>query len=180
MPVLLDNNLIKENTRFASDYTTEYYAGKLRLLSFMEPYNPCFYADLHKNGESKVVLNTSDFSDLNIIKVLTAANYYWNTESYDPEWSLWVVLNKFVGRENAINIIYFNDACFGLKEICKKIEIEGLHFNNQRIAKNFESDLNKYSLMLQADLSNDNLLKELEQIKTEILKDYHSILETVE
>ncbi|MCK5028805.1 MAG: beta-N-acetylglucosaminidase domain-containing protein [Bacteroidales bacterium] len=178
--ILLDNNLIKDNARFTSNNTAEYYAGKLRLLSFMEPYNPYFSADLYENGNKKILLNTQDISDLDIIRVLTAANYYWNVESYNPEWSLWVVLNKLIGRENAINIIYFNDACFGLIEICKKIEIEGLQFKNQRIAKNFESDLNKYYLMLQEGLNNDNLLKDLEQIKTDILKDYYSILKTAE
>ncbi len=180
IPVILDNNLIKENARFTSDYTAEYYAGKIRLLSFIEPYNPYYFADFYKNGDRKVLLNTSDISDLNTIRALTAANYFWNTKSYNPEWSLWVVLNKLVGRENAINIIYFNDACFGLKEISKKIEIEGLQHKNQRIAKIFESDLNKYYLTLQETLNNSNLLKEFEQLKTNILKEYQSVLETAE
>lgn len=180
MPTLLDNNLMKENARFSSDYVVGYYAGKLRLLSFMEPYDPNFYNDLFKIGDRKVLLNTNGISELNIIRILTAANYFWNTESYDPDWSLWIVLNKIVGRENAINLIYFNDACFGLKEICKKIELEGLQFKNQRIAKNFENELNKYYLILKENLHNDNLLKELEQIKVNRIAEYHSIIETVE
>jgi hypothetical protein len=77
-------------------------------------------------------------------------------------------------------LIYFNDACFGLKEICKKIELEGLQFKNQRIAKNFENELNKYYLILKESLHNDNLLKELEQIKANRIAEYHSIIETVE
>jgi hypothetical protein len=180
MPILLDNNLIKENARFTSNNTAEYYAGKLRLLSFMEPYKPYYSDNLYKNGDRKVLLNTDDISELNIIRVLTAANYYWNTESYDPERTLWLVLNKLVGRENAINMIYFNDACFGLKEICKKIEIEGIQHKNQRIAKNFEGDLNKYYSLLNESLNNKNLLKELEQIKTDILNKYNLVLETME
>jgi len=180
MPMLLDNNFIKDNARFTSNNTAEYYAGKLRLLSFMEPYNPYYSNDLYKYGDRKALLNSSDFSELKIIRVLTAANYFWNTKSYDPEWSLWVVLNKLVGRENAINMIYFNDACFGLKEICKKIEIEGLQFKNQRIAKKFENDLNKYYSLLSESLKNENLLKELELIKTDILSKYSSVLQTIE
>ncbi|MBU8892121.1 MAG: beta-N-acetylglucosaminidase domain-containing protein [Bacteroidales bacterium] len=179
-PAIFDNNLIKNDVRFNSEYTMEYYAGKLRVLSFFEPYDPEYYKGYFEQvKDKKILLNTQNLSNLNAIRILTAANYFWNTGSYNSDWSLWVVLNKLYGRENAKNIIYFNDAYYGLKEISKKIEVNGVQYLNQRIARNFENDLNKYYILLENELNNKELIVEIEKLKTELLKEYYLVTESV-
>ena len=177
--VLFDNNLNDSELRFNSEFVRNYYAGKIRALSIFEPYNFITFNDFYKQSRgSKILLNTNSLSELNTIRILTAANYFWNTTTYDPDKSLWIVLNKLVGRDNAINLLYFNDAYYGLKEICEKLKINGLQYNNLRIAKNFDSDLNKYYNELEISLDNKILLTEIEKLKTEILEKYNNIITT--
>ncbi|MCK5169596.1 MAG: beta-N-acetylglucosaminidase domain-containing protein [Bacteroidales bacterium] len=177
--VLFDNSLNDSELRFNSEFVRKYYAGKIRALSIFEPYNFITFNDFYKQSRGrKILLNTNSLSELNTIRILTAANYFWNTTAYDPDKSLWIVLNKLVGRDNAINLLYFNDAYYGLKEICEKLEINGLQFNNLRIAKNFDSDLNKYYKELEISLDNKILLTEIKKLKTEILEKYNNIIIT--
>lgn len=177
--VLFDNSLNDYELRFNSEFVRNYYAGKIRALSIFEPYNFITFNDFYKQSRGrKILLNTNSLSELNSIRILTAANYFWNTTAYDPDRSLWIVLNKLVGRDNAINLLYFNDAYYGLKEICEKLEINGLQYNNLRIAKNFDSDLNKYYKELEINLDNKILLAEIVKLKTELLKKYNNIITT--
>jgi len=179
-PILYDNSLIESEKRFSTEFIKAYYAGKLRTLSLFEPYNLKAFDDFYKQtNERKILLNTEEFSELNTVRILTASNYYWNTKSYDPDKSLWIVLNKLYGRDNAINLIYFNDAYYGLKEICIKIEMNGLQYKNLRIAKKFETEMQKYIQELQKGVDNDSLLKEIEELKTEVLEKYNNLISTV-
>ncbi|MFC2152078.1 beta-N-acetylglucosaminidase domain-containing protein [Bacteroidota bacterium] len=178
-PVLLDNSLLGYNERFKIDYIKGYYAGKIRVLSLFESYNCDLFNDFYQSGGRKVLLNTNNLSELNAISILSAANYYWNTESYNPDKSLWIVLNKLYGRENAIKLLQFNDAYFGLNEICQKMETDGLQFKNVRIAKNFESELNNYFNELKNSIDNTDLLAEIEKLTIEILKKYNELTSSV-
>ena len=152
-----------------------YYAGKIRTLSLFEPYNLKTFDEFYKcSFNQKIILNTESLTELNTIRILTAANYFWNSQSYNPEKSIWMVLNHLYGRENAINLINFNDAYFGLKEICQKTEANGLQFKNVRIAKNFDKDLETYYNKLNESLNDKKLLEELNELKQELLIRYQN------
>ena len=177
--VLFDNSLYDSELRFNTKFVRNYYAGKIRALSIFEPYNFITFNDFYEQSRGrKILLNTNSLSELNTIRILTAANYFWNTIAYDPDKSLWIVLNKLVGRDDAINLLHFNDAYYGLKEICEKIEINGLQYKNLRIAKNFENNLIKYYEELEMSIDNKALLAELKVLKTEILEKYNNIITT--
>jgi len=179
-PILMDNSLAENEMRFKTEYEKNFYAGKMRVLSLFEPYRLNTFNDLYqKSGQRKILLNIVDFSELNAIRILTAADYFWNTEQYNPEKSLWIILNKLIGTQNAIDLIYFNDAYFGLKEICRKIEINGLQYKNTRIAKNFESQLQEYFNKLDKGLTNRFLLGELEKQMSDLLLRYRELTTSV-
>ena len=112
--------------------------------------------------------------------ILTAADYFWNQNSYNANKSLWIAMNKVYGKELAIKLLYFNDAYFGLKEVCQKIENNGLQHKNLRVAKNFENALNNSYSEFEQICSNGDLIKELGMYKNEILKKYNALLSTVE
>ena len=177
--ILLDNSLFVNESRFNSEYINGYYVGKIRVLSMFEPYRLEVSDDFYQqSSDRKILLNTDSLSELNTIRILTSSNYYWNTESYNPDRTLWMVLNKLFGRENAMNLIYFNDAYYGLKEVCEKIKVNGLQYKNLRIAKIFESDLKKYYNILYNDFENKELVDEIRLLKEKVLLDYNNLIST--
>lgn len=175
-PLLYDNSLLIQNARFDSESIRNYYTGKIRTLSIFEPYNLQVFDNFYKQSpQKKILLNTSDLNELKMIRLLTASNYYWNTNSYNPDKSLWIVLNKLYGRDIAIKLIYFNDAYFGLTEVCQRIKINGLQYKNLRIGKLFEEELNKIYGEIASSINNKILLSELESLKDEVLKIYDKL-----
>ena len=176
-PVLFDYSLLANEYRFKSELISNYYAGKIRVLSLFEPYQlDCYKGFLSDHNDGQILIQAGDFSALHFIQLLTAADYLWNTKDYIPEKSLWTILNRLYGRENAIQLLNFNDAYFGLKEICKKIELQGLQNKNMRIANHFEKELKKAYDSLNNNLVNKELISEMEQLKNEILNYYNGLL----
>ncbi|NOQ26239.1 MAG: hypothetical protein GQ564_12820 [Bacteroidales bacterium] len=175
-PILYDNSLLIQHERFNSELIRNYYAGKIRTLSIFEPYNLLAFDNFYKQSpQKKILLNTSDLNELNMISLLTASNYYWNTNSYNADKSLWIVLNKLYGRDIAIKLIYFNDAYYGLKEVCQRIKTNGLQYKNLRIGKLFEEDLKKIYSEIETSINNEILLSEIESLKDEVLKIYDNL-----
>lgn len=175
IPILFDNSLLSDHFQLKTEYIKQYYAGKLRVKSIVEAFDFNITENAIKK-HNKVLVNTLDILDLSTIRLLTAINYYWNTDNYDPDKTLWIVLNKLYGRENAINILRFNDSYYGLIEICEKMKSNGSHFKALRMAKKFENDLNKYwDLLVQGNLDKD-LLNELFDLKEVIEFEYNKIL----
>jgi len=180
-PYFIDNTLLNSDIRFKSIYINQYYAGKIRTQSLIEPSNLRLCKKfLECCDNKKVIINTKEFSDLELIRLLTIQDYYWNSESYNPEKSLWIILNKLYGKNVAINLLYLNDAYFGLKEICQKIENIGLQHKNSRIARNFADMLVKYFDELKSNGVDPNLLEELKVYKHEILDQYNDLISQTE
>ncbi|HRW62762.1 MAG TPA: hypothetical protein P5132_04705 [Bacteroidales bacterium] len=176
-PVFFDHSLLAKEYRFKSEITTNYYAGKIRTLSLFEPYNLDLYKGFIKDCENnKILVYTGELSEFRLIQLLTATDFLWNTKDYVPEKSLWVILNRLYGRDNALQLLIFNDAYYGLKEIGKKIELQGTQNKSIRIANNFEKELNKAYDALRNNLNNKELLNEIEQHKNEILNYYNDLL----
>jgi hypothetical protein len=175
-PILFDNELTKADNRFYSSNIQQYYAGKLRLLSLFEPYNLETVDDFYRfNANREIILNIDSLTELKTIQTLTAANYYWNTKSYNPEKSLWIVLNKLYGREVSIALLKFNDAVFGMKEMSQKIENNGLNNKDERILNIYKTRMLKQFNLLQEKIKRNNLIIEIEEVKEEILTKYDQI-----
>src|SRR6056297_87368 len=175
-PVLFDNSLSYNLLRFKNEDINSYYAGKLRMLSLFEPlkadYPDNFY---QKNYQGKILLNIDSLTPTNTLKTLSAANYYWNTKEYNADKSIWKLLVKIYGQENAKNLVYFNDAYFGLKEICQKMKNNGINNKNSRIANAFLEDLDYYTDWLNKKMPEKKLLYELIQLRNDLHDEYQSI-----
>ena len=175
-PIFIDNSLEIPDKRLNSDYLKDYYAGKIRLGSLFGPYENNFSNKLSSDPHSKVILNVNNLTELNTIRMLTAIDFYWNANDYNPDKSLWIVLNRLYGKENAKNLIYLNDAYYGLLEICRKMKVDGGHFKTLRMAKNFKTDLDKYWDLVEKGIDNEDLINELYDLLEVTEFDYNKII----
>lgn len=175
-PILFDNELNKANYRFYSSSIDQYYAGMIRVLSLFEPYNLQVTKNFYQfNTDREIILNIDSLSEFKIIQTLTAANYYWNTKDYNPEKSLWIVLNKIYGHDISVALIKFNDAVFGMKEMTQKIANNGLNNKDERIYNMYKTSMLEHFDALQTKVTNPDLLLEIDQVKKEVLQNYNQI-----
>jgi hypothetical protein len=70
-------------------------------------------------------VNGAAYSELYKIKYATVADYEWNTAAYNPELSLWKALTQTYGRPVAVQLLRFNDAYYGVYEICLQMNSAG-------------------------------------------------------
>jgi beta-N-acetylglucosaminidase len=133
-PVLLDNSLLTSSKGACFNGSAPYYPHKLRLYNFFEPYSNDelrYYKD--RINTNRVFINQSVQSELEKIKVLTALDFYWNMEDYDPDFSLWKILVSLYGQEVAKELMDFGDAFAAL------LEINLLLQQNNQVKKNYTS-----------------------------------------
>jgi hypothetical protein len=69
-------------------------------------------------------VNGTAESEVYRIKFATVADYEWNTSAYIPELSLWKALVKTYGPACAKEILFFNEAYYGLYDVCMRMERE--------------------------------------------------------
>ncbi len=84
---------------------------KLRTLNILEPYqvkitNPSIFGE----RAGKILINSPLDTELMKIRVATAADFLWNTRTYNPDLSLWKVLVSGYGTEAAMNLYHFNES----------------------------------------------------------------------
>ena len=176
-PSLLDYSLMGMEHRFDSEYARQYYAGKMRTQAIFKPHNLRACSNLyHQNSDSDIIIGSTKCTEMETISILTSLDFTWNEESYNPNKSVWVALNKIYGKQLAIKIIRFNDAYFGLKEICQKIENNGLLHKNSRVANKFEVALEKAFSEIRNNCSNPDLISQLEMLKKEQILSYKNIM----
>jgi hypothetical protein len=69
-------------------------------------------------------VNGAADSEVYRVKFATVADYVWNTSAYSPERSLWKALLRAYGPACAHEILIFNEAYYGLYDICMRMERE--------------------------------------------------------
>jgi hypothetical protein len=126
-PIIWDNTLYARNleTKRYGGYTT-YYPGKIRMCNLFEPFDTYRPENFHKFSDGRrIYVNSNAYSEINKVKYATVADYEWNTSAYNPELSLWKVLRQTYGPACAKELLSFNDAYYGLYEMCLRMEIGG-------------------------------------------------------
>ncbi|UCG26993.1 MAG: beta-N-acetylglucosaminidase domain-containing protein [Bacteroidales bacterium] len=122
------NPMIWDNTLYARGLETEYggypamYPGKVRMCNLFEPYDVFLPEDFCEYVDNHMFVNGAASSEMYRIKYATVADFEWNTKAYNPDFSLWKVLVTQFGKEQAIMLLEFNDAYYGLTDICMKME----------------------------------------------------------
>jgi hypothetical protein len=126
-PMVWDNTLYARSIA-SSNYGgyTAHYPGKVRMCNLFEPFDTYRPDNFHKYSVSGQIYTNGDaYRDTYKAKFATVADYQWNTSAYNPELSLWKILSRTYGTAGAKELLYFNDAYYGLYQICLRIQAGG-------------------------------------------------------
>lgn len=176
--------MIWDNTLYARGLTGKYggypamYPGKVRMCNIFEPYDVLVPKDFYKYIDGPhMYINGAALSETYKIKYSTVADFEWNNNAYNPDLSLWKTLVSDFGKEPAIHLLQFNDAYYGLTDVCMKIDRGG---NLNKLLKQGESHSEKLHLLyskLCGELKNNpKLVKEITGKKEEIINRYQNLL----
>ena len=94
--------------------------------------------------------NGAASSEIYKIKYATVADYEWNTAAYNPELALWKALTKTYGRPVAEQLLRFNDAYYGIYEMCLRLKSEGIKPEYVQTAEKFLEDMRDYLMSISA------------------------------
>jgi hypothetical protein len=125
-PMFWDNTLYARGleAKAYGGYTT-HYPGKVRMCNLFEPLDTDRPPGFHElNAGRHMYVNGSADSEIYRIKFATVADYEWNTEAYNPELSLWKALVRAYGPDCGRELLFFNEAYYGLYDVCMRIERE--------------------------------------------------------
>jgi len=154
---------------------------KLRTLNLFEPYRVRFTGlSLSGRHPAKIIMNSPLDSELMKIRMATAADYMWNTLTYDPDLSLWKVLVSRYGPEAAMNLYQFNESYMTLFGSLTELK-RGT--GNQRNARQIKDKLE----IMQETLAildglipyHPRLLNELKSLKLELEQTFEAEMEAI-
>ncbi len=154
---------------------------KLRTLNVFEPYQVRFIGRSIADRQSgKIIINSPLDSELMKIRIATAADCMWNTQTYDPDLSLWKVLVSRYGREAAMNLYQFNESYMTLFGSLTSLK-NGT--GNQRHARQIKDKLEimQETLAILDGLIPDQprLLNELKSLKLEMEHTFEEEMEAI-
>ena len=123
-PMVWDNTLYARSIeREHYGGYTAHYPGKVRMCNLFEPFDTYRPENFHRySSAGHIYINANAYRETYKAKLATVADYLWNTSAYNPELSMWKVLNQTYGTACAKQLIYFNDAYYGLYQICLRRE----------------------------------------------------------
>ncbi len=177
-PMLWDNTLYARTLSGVYGGYPAYYPEKITLCNLFEPYDIYLPPDFYKyNDGAHIYFNGSANSEIYKIKYATVADYTWNNNSYDPDFSIWKVLYVNFGRKMAIDLINFNNLYWKTFQRVRKGEIAFLNNNYEEYreelkrAKELLKKLEKNMRILKKAMSkmNKTLVNEL-NLKLESLR----------
>lgn len=172
-PMIWDNTLYARGLEGIYGGYPAYYPGKIRLCNLFEPYDVMVPENFQNYVDGPhMYMNGAAFSEIYKIKYATVADFEWNTNNYDPEFSLWKSLVNRFGSETAKNLIVFSDAFYTIKEVVLHIGKE----KNPRLLNKGDKYVkiigDIYAVLEEQLKDNQKLLGELDNYKTKILNDY--------
>ncbi len=157
--VLLDNSLLTASKKAGYGGAVPYFPRKLRLYNFLEPYeNAELYFYRHLLNHKRVLINQQVQSELEKIKILTANDFYWNMQAYDPDFSLWKILVSRYGIAVAEELMMFGDVLAGMLEINLRLQQRDQVNKNYRAGGEAMAKLQQHIDQIAATLGNDHVL----------------------
>jgi hypothetical protein len=161
-PMLWDNTLYARNHE-SPNYGgyPAHYPGKVRMCNLFEPYDSYRPNGFQKYSDGRqMYTNGAAYSEVYKIKYATVADYEWNTSAYNPEVSLWKVLVKNYGRPAAERLLRFNDAYYGVYDMCLRLKAEGNKLEYVTAAEKFLAEMHHYLISISAQLPDRTRLKQ--------------------
>jgi hypothetical protein len=178
--------MIWDNTPYARDIAfPNYYPGKAVMCNLFEPYDIVVPRDFFKLMDSDIYSNSGN-DERYIIKDATFADFTWNNNAYDPDFSLFKTLVGNFGKEDALKLLQFNDYFYKLVAIHSKIKV-GLEraskekpYIIEEVDKNkaqeIEKSLGKAYNSLGKTISNEPLLAQLKLEMENNIKAYSTFV----
>jgi hypothetical protein len=179
-PMLWDNTLYARSTTGKNGGYPSVYPVKSRLCNLFEPLDILVPEHFSRyNDGPDMYVNGDMYSDTYKIKFMTVADFEWNTDAYDADFSLWKALVKTYGKENAIKLMTFNDTFYRLVQHVLYVDaLNGSEKDNKTtgdaLVKDITTQFNDIAKVLETQ---KKLVAELRYLKDEQLKAYKAAME---
>ncbi len=122
-PVFLDNSMLISSEQGLYNGSYPWYPGKARLYNIFEPFGNDDMRDYFSRLDTTIYLvNYPSKSEIDIIRIATAADFMWNANSYIKEGSLWRVLMARYGPVNARMLLNYADKYGLVLEVLLRLE----------------------------------------------------------
>lgn len=134
--------MIWDNTPYARALEGEYggypahYPGKAVMCNLFEPFDIVYPENFTELLDPHYYSNNGGLNELYKIQNAAFADFTWNTDDYNPDFSLFKILVYQYGREKALKLLEFNDFYFKFVSVWAEI----------RNGKENESEENPYNI----------------------------------
>lgn len=175
--------MIWDNTLYARALESDYggyaalYPGKVRMCNLFEPYDVYVPENFYQYVDGPhMYVNGSASSEFYKIKFTTVADFEWNNNAYHPDLSLYKALLALFGKDIARQLLEFNDAYYGLTDICMKIEEGSISNRLSKQGELFSEKLHILYSNLSGNLKNNRkLVEELTEKKEGIIQRFSEL-----
>ena len=169
-PVFMDNSMqmfLPWEFHKAND---PWYPGKIRLYNIFEPYgNEAIQEYFPKLDTATFFINLPAGSEIDIIRLATAADFMWNAAAYSKDKSLWKVLQSRYGAETSRKLISYADKYSLMLEMLSRLKITSQMPRNLRNEQQILSELNALVDAVSARLGSEHrLVVELTLLNSEL------------
>jgi hypothetical protein len=103
------------------------YPSKSLLCNLFEPFDIQYPDHFSSYLDSSYYSNLGGFGATAKIKYLTFADFSWNNKDYNPDFSLYKALVRYVGRDNGRLLLNFNEAYYQFVSHWGNLRMEKAH-----------------------------------------------------
>jgi len=142
-PMLWDNTPYARELEGGNGGYPAHYPGKAVMCNLFEPYDiivPDNFVDIM---DSHIYSNGETLKERWKIKYASFADFAWNTNSYDPDMSLFRVLISEFGKKGALKLLQFNDTYYNLVSVWATIRNGKENANDEHPYKITETQIEK-------------------------------------
>jgi len=133
-PSLIENSMLMSTEWGLYNGNYPWYPAKLKLFNIFEPFiNTDIRYLYEKIDHDHIFLNLPANGEINLIRLATAADFFWNMRKYDPDLSLWNILVSRYGSDASRLLIEFAGKYSELLEIHARLK------RNEQVARNVKS-----------------------------------------
>jgi hypothetical protein len=171
-PAFMDNSMQMATPWGHYSGSYPYYPGKIRLFNIFEPFgNDAIREHFSKLDTSLFFINKYAESEIDIIRLATAADFLWNCTAYSKNLSLWKVLQSRYGAIVSRELVRYADQYGLMLEMMLKLSENEQASRNLKIGQQILNDLDKQVVAVADVLGQDHrLVKELRYLNKECRK----------
>ena len=167
-PVFMDNSMRISSQWGQFGGANHFYPGKIRLFNIFEPFmNTEIREHFSKLDANLYFVNQPASSEIDIIRLATAADFLWNANSYSKDYALWKVLISRYGAENARALISYAEKYSLMLEVILRLEMKSQMARNFKTGQQAIADLTLLVSKIGESLGPQHkLVKELHLLNT--------------